>query len=85
MRPAFLPLSAVVARSLPAMPNQPCRGCGSIERGMRSVTESVESAHGANGDVCPGTAEIAWAMAQNAVNAPGQIRKASDQRYGRGS
>lgn len=85
VRPAFLPFFVVVARSLSAAPNQPYCRCGSIERGIRSATESVESAYRATCDVCPGTAEIACAMAQNVVIAPGQIRKASDQRCGRGS
>lgn len=73
-----------IAQKIPATMNQLYCWCGCIERGMRSTLECFESAHGANCDVCMGTAEIAWEMSQKGVTDPGQIQKAVDERYGRG-
>lgn len=73
-----------IAQAIPETMNQLYCWCGCIERGMRRALECFESNHGANCDVCLGTAEIAWAMTQQGVTDAAEIQKAVDARYGRG-
>jgi hypothetical protein len=73
-----------IAQRIPETMNQLYCWCGCIERGMRSALECFESNHGANCDVCMGTAEIAWEMTQKGVTDPAEIQNAIDARYGRG-
>ncbi len=73
-----------IAQAIPETMNQLYCWCGCIERGMRSALECFESNHGANCDICVGTAEIAWEMTQQGVTDAGEIQKAVDARYGRG-
>lgn len=72
-----------IAQRIPKTMNQLYCWCGCIERGMRSALECFESAHGANCEVCLGTAEIAWEMTQQGITDPAKIQKAVDARYGR--
>lgn len=73
-----------IAQEIPATLNQLYCWCGCIERiGHRSALECFESEHGANCEVCLGTAEIAWEMTQQGITDPGEIQKAVDMRYGR--
>ena len=73
-----------IAQRIPETMNHLYCWCGCIERGMRSALECFESNHGANCDVCIGTAEIAWEMTQKGVTDPAEIQKSVDARYGRG-